>query len=283
MILLIKKINESVDIVYYFGSDQGDRFVYTIPDDELNEYYNKVSKSLSDEEKIDLINEYSNESYDPDLTIDEQFSAIFDEYASLERYDELEWLFRGPAREAYDQLDHSDYENDLYFSRFKDEGLKLKEVFDIPASVERDRLTPPEYDEPEEVEPWEESIEFSFKDVIVTVTGNYYEYENSHQFFSNPDDYRGRWASKEYGHHQLELRDSGSVAEDLLELIPDLDPGRYKVSGEATLVYRVSGVLDYGYYDSDSDWEPDYNYEDCEITFLSDKSTIEDFKAERLD
>ena len=162
--------------------------------------------------------------------------------------------------------------------------------------VEADYLDPPEYPEPDEVDPWDETIELDV-DAYITVDnvgswvycdseGN--ENEPDGYSFCRSDEKNGDWHSEEYSN--ILIGDSTDICEDfdsLIEANIPAEPGFYHITCKADLVYEISGVervITDQWFDEDHgyDYDEEIYTDNAETDFSLEKSKVRDFNFDKI-
>ena len=143
----------------------------------------------------------------------------------------------------------------------------------IRSSVYERPIDPPEYDDPEVEDDFQEEVLVSIDAQIhVDVSGDW-TFEGPQQGIAwarNPESKDGIW----YAEHEsnIYIADPSTIAEDINELLVQyvpMDPGIYHVTGYANLIYNVKD-LEYYLSDGDRDYIEDsadvqFDFEDSEL------------------
>ena len=147
------------------------------------------------------------------------------------------------------------------------------------------------YDEPETLE-FEEEIEVPIDAVIYIDDNGDWEYEDEEYSWAQPDDVDDTWTvtSYEYPDVEVEVGDAVTIVEyidDLLEPLMPFTPGKFRISGDAILAFKISDVKKYSdYIGQDEDdgpiFEEEYQTDDADVEFLFDKSSIDNFEIEEI-
>lgn len=147
--------------------------------------------------------------------------------------------------------------------------------YDVPERP----LDPPEYDDPVEEDPIQEICEFSFDAVVILDKDGGWDYENNdYSFAANPDDKHGDWYTYE---DHIYLTDQTGMVEDLDDLIEPMmpaGPGKYRIQGDATMVFDVDNLYAYYDYYRDGSYDKELLKDDAEVTFNYQESKVENFK-----
>lgn len=147
--------------------------------------------------------------------------------------------------------------------------------YDVPERP----LDPPEYDDPVEEDPIQEICEFSFDVVVILDKDGGWDYENNdYSFAANPDDKQGDWYTYE---DHIYLTDQTGMVEDLDDLIEPMmpaGPGKYRIQGDATMVFDVDNLYAYYDYYRDGSYDKELLKDDAEVTFNYQESKVENFK-----
>lgn len=151
--------------------------------------------------------------------------------------------------------------------------------YDVPERP----LDPPEYDDPVEEDPIQEICEFSFDAVVILDKDGGWDYENNdYSFAANPDDKHGDWYTYE---DHIYLTDQTGMVEDLDDLIEPMmpaGPGKYRIQGDATMVFDVDNLYAYYDYYRDGSYDRELLKDDAEVTFNYQESKVENFKFTEL-
>lgn len=151
--------------------------------------------------------------------------------------------------------------------------------YDVPERP----LDPPEYDDPIEEDPIQEICEFSFDVVVILDKDGGWDYENNdYSFAANPDDKHGDWYTYE---DHIYLTDQTGMVEDLDDLIEPMmpaGPGKYRIQGDATMVFDVDNLYAYYDYYRDGSYDRELLKDDAEVTFNYQESKVENFKFTEL-
>lgn len=151
--------------------------------------------------------------------------------------------------------------------------------YDVPERP----LDPPEYDDPVEEDPIQEICEFSFDVVVILDKDGGWDYENNdYSFAANPDDKHGDWYTYE---DHIYLTDQTGMVEDLDDLIEPMmpaGPGKYRIQGDATMVFDVDNLYAYYDYYRDGSYDRELLKDDAEVTFNYQESKVENFKFTEL-
>ncbi len=143
-------------------------------------------------------------------------------------------------------------------------------------------------DEPDTEDNYDECITFHFEGVVVDIDKDgSWEYEDeTYSWAASPDSKIGDW----YGEKDnIYLEDITGVVEHIDELIEPYMPasrGRYKISGDVTLTYHISGVECYREYFEEHDGSYDYGEEryvdNAEVEYDYKDSTVDNFRFREI-
>lgn len=147
-------------------------------------------------------------------------------------------------------------------------------------------LDPPEYDEPEEVEPTQETIEIPFDcDIVLDAEG--WNYEDESYDWAAGEGRNGDWYSEDGVFMNDKIGMVECIDDMLMTRLPDIS-GRYHISGIAILVFNIMGINRYSDFEGlDEDGDPSFNetldtdYASADFNFT--ESTIENFEYELID
>jgi hypothetical protein len=87
----------------------------------------------------------------------------------------------------------------------------------------------------------------------------------------------------EYGYVSVDADKALDAIFDFLEPLFPKEPGKYRVSCHAYLVFDVSDIQMYQWFrgmgwDGDPLFDQEYSFDDCEMTYNEKSSTIDDVK-----
>lgn len=149
---------------------------------------------------------------------------------------------------------------------------------DAFSELEDAHLAPPEYDEPTERDVDEEVIELDVDQVIIVDVDGDYEWEDDTYKWAASDGVSGDWRSED----GVYIDDKTGIVEKIDDLIsPQVPtrPGKYRVTGDAELVYEVSGILEYkNLGKSEEEYEEEIDANHAAVTYSYRKSEINNLK-----
>lgn len=163
-----------------------------------------------------------------------------------------------------------------------DENYSVNAADNLPGPGDFD---PPEYDEPDELESTEE-IEVEIDTDITMNEDGSWEYDD--ESFADGTGTNGTWYSEDYSN--VYLGDHNDIVEDiddiLMQYLPD-EPGRYHISGIATLVFTIGNIFSSSTYQGrDEDDDPivdtEVYTEDADVTFDFGNSYISNFSCDKI-
>lgn len=146
------------------------------------------------------------------------------------------------------------------------------------SDLEDEYLSPPEYNEPTERDVQEEVIELDVNQVIIVDVDGDYEWEDDTYKWAAADGISESWRSED----GVYIDDKTGVVEKIDDLIsPQVPtrPGKYRVTGDAELVYEVSGILEYKNLGrSEEEYEEEVDADHAAVTYSYRKSQITNLK-----
>lgn len=163
-----------------------------------------------------------------------------------------------------------------------DENYSVNAADNLPGPGDFD---PPEYDESDELESTEE-IEVEIDTNITMNEDGSWEYDD--ESFADGTGTNGTWYSEDYSN--VYLGDHNDIIEDiddiLMQYLPD-EPGRYHISGIATLVFTIGNIFSSSTYQGrDEDDDPivdtEVYTEDADVTFDFGNSYISNFSCDKI-
>lgn len=178
-------------------------------------------------------------------------------------------------REFIQRLNNSS--NQMY-----DENYSVNAADNLPGPGD---FNPPEYDEPDELESTEE-IEVEIDTDITMNEDGSWEYDD--ESFADGTGTNGTWYSEDYSN--VYLGDHNDIVEDiddiLMQYLPD-EPGRYHISGIATLVFTIGNIFSSSTYrgrdeDDDPIVDTEVYTEDADVTFDFGNSYISNFSCDKI-
>ena len=190
-----------------------------------------------------------------------------------------------PLKESYlEYHEYDDVESSTNIKGSIPEGVMIDEKSEIEAGWEsaydRWKTTPPDPDEPEE--PSDEMINVYLDNLVSLDEKGYYKFEDE---LDVDDDL---CHSMEYPELRLDYPED--VEDHILDMLEEKlseGPGKYKVTGDAVLMYNVSNIyVDEKYYGNDRDGDPildqDVYTEDADVKYLYKQSYIDNLKVVEL-
>lgn len=147
---------------------------------------------------------------------------------------------------------------------------------------------PPEYDEPDYVEGTQEFVDVNIDAYILLDESGSWEYEDQSYSWACPES-GDDWYSDTYSN--IYLDDCVGIVEKVDELMADKlpdEPGRYHITGKASICFTIEGVEEVSTYigrdEDDSDaFDVDYYTDNVEVTHLSQKDRLINFKCVAAD
>lgn len=144
--------------------------------------------------------------------------------------------------------------------------------------------SPPEYDEPELIDGEQECIQVDIDAYIIIDQDGSFEYEDEDYGWACSEG-EDNWYSEAYS--GLVLDDCIGVVEKIDDLIVDKlpdEPGRYHITGKASICYDISGVSEYAEgqgVDEDGDvmYETSYSTDYAEVEHVPENSKLLDFQC----
>lgn len=204
----------------------------------------------------------------------------------------LDEIIKKYDKEAYfDFIDSTSLGTFLYaedLTQNVSSNIDMNKKEEITGAIEPP-IDPPEEDEPDEVDA-DDYLDIEFKDQVEV-------YEDGSIFFKgdeipdwakNPDERSGFWMSEEYP--DLILADGEEILDDIQEILVQYIPsdvGTYRVTGEATLHYNITGIDKYDAYSGkDEDGKPiidyDYGTDRADVKFDFENSYISNFTSRKI-
>lgn len=149
------------------------------------------------------------------------------------------------------------------------------------------RLDPPEYDEPDEVE-FSEQIEVDLDCIINIDSDGSWEYEDTTYPWAQGFGSNGTWYTDEHNVYIGDPVDIVECVDDMLQAyLPDT-PGRYQLSGTATLSFNISDIYKTSSFqgmdeDNDPILDEEFYKDDASADFDFGNSYISNFDCEPLE
>lgn len=157
-------------------------------------------------------------------------------------------------------------------------------------NMEDNRLNPPEYDEPNEADEYQEEYYLDLDAIIILDEDGSWEYEDENYDWAKVNhDGSDVYCSDPYEFlYVSDVTGMVEATDDLLATMLPAEPGRYHITGQVTLVYDVSDILYYrDYLGVDEDGDPDYedtvDESSGEVKYNFKDSNIKNFRCVKVE
>lgn len=163
------------------------------------------------------------------------------------------------------------------------EGQQTKDIKGAIFYPSERRLEPPDPEEYEILDDTEHVLEIDFEFIQQHIDQDWKDLENNFDWAYNPDTDHGEWKADTLDYDVI-LAYPDEIIDYIITLLfntseyHNLPQGKYKITGWARLVFRVSGLeADFEYYE-DGSYDGEVYSDSADVEFIEEESSLNELK-----